>query len=76
MSADVPEKGLQFRTLARADGTLELSLAEVDVPEPGPGEALVKELQDLGCGDAEMNEWGDVFATAPENATPMSTRVM
>ena len=28
---------------------------------------LVEELQALGCADAEMNEWGYVFATIPEN---------
>ena len=28
---------------------------------------LVEELKTLGCDDAEMNEWGYVFATVPEN---------
>jgi len=28
---------------------------------------LVEELQALGCSDATMNEWGQVFATVPEN---------
>ncbi|MEJ2189338.1 MAG: tripeptide aminopeptidase PepT, partial [Acidobacteriota bacterium] len=28
---------------------------------------LVEELHALGCADAEMNEWGYVFATVPEN---------
>ena len=28
---------------------------------------LAEELKELGCGDAEMNEWGYVFATVPGN---------
>jgi len=28
---------------------------------------LVEELKELGCDDAEMNEWGYVFATIPGN---------
>ena len=28
---------------------------------------LAEELKELGCEDAEMNEWGYVFATVPEN---------
>ena len=28
---------------------------------------LVEELKQLGCDDAEMNEWGYVFATVPSN---------
>ncbi|WP_116363933.1 zinc-binding dehydrogenase [Parahaliea mediterranea] len=34
--------GLQLRSLVSDDGTLELSLQEVSVPEPGPGEVVVK----------------------------------
>jgi len=33
---------LQLRSLVTAEGTLELSLAEVPVPTPGPGEILVR----------------------------------
>jgi tripeptide aminopeptidase len=28
---------------------------------------LAEELKELGCGDAEMNEWGNVVATVPGN---------
>ena len=28
---------------------------------------LAEELRVLGCDDAEMDEWGHVFATVPEN---------
>ena len=30
---------------------------------------LTEELKELGCTDAEMNEWGYVFATVPGNLT-------
>jgi NADPH:quinone reductase-like Zn-dependent oxidoreductase len=36
------ESGLQLRSLAKADGQLELSLARVAVPEPGPEEIVVQ----------------------------------
>jgi NADPH:quinone reductase-like Zn-dependent oxidoreductase len=34
--------GLQLRSLISKDGALELSLAKVDVPEPGPDQVVVK----------------------------------
>ncbi len=40
--SDIPAKALQYRTLANADGTLTMSLEEVDVPEPGPDEVLIR----------------------------------
>ena len=36
------DHGLELRTLVRQDGLLELSLAEVPVPEPGPDEIVVR----------------------------------
>jgi NADPH:quinone reductase len=36
------DHGLELRSLVRADGTLELSLAEVPIPEPGPDDVLVR----------------------------------
>jgi NADPH2:quinone reductase len=42
MDNDRQEDGLQLRTLVTADGTLELSLARVATPAPGPGEALIR----------------------------------
>ncbi|MEH6587110.1 MAG: zinc-binding dehydrogenase [Halioglobus sp.] len=35
-------KGLQLRSLIKDDNTLELSLVEVDTPDPGPDEILVR----------------------------------
>jgi len=38
----MPTSSLQLRTLIKDDNTLELSFAEVEVPEPGPNEVLVR----------------------------------
>ncbi len=42
MPAEIPATGLQLRSLVRADQTLELFLDTVEVPEPGPGEVVVR----------------------------------
>ena len=42
MSADNQTMGLQLRSLIKASGELELSLAEVAFPDPGPDEVLVR----------------------------------
>jgi NADPH2:quinone reductase len=42
MSTALPATALQLRSLVRRSGELELSLAEVPVPEPGPEEVLVR----------------------------------
>ncbi|WP_020200741.1 MULTISPECIES: zinc-binding dehydrogenase [Cupriavidus] len=42
MPADIPRTALQLRSLIKASGELELSLASVDVPAPGPDEVLVR----------------------------------
>jgi NADPH2:quinone reductase len=42
MPPEIPATGLQMRSTIRSDATLELSLAEVPVPEPGEGEVLVR----------------------------------
>ena len=38
----VPKTGLQLRSLVKASGELELSIAEVAVPEPGPDDVVVR----------------------------------
>ena len=35
-------QGLQLRSLVTPDNKLELSLAEIDIPEPGPNEVIVR----------------------------------
>ncbi len=59
----IPEQMRQIRTLVKADGTLELSLATVPVPQPGKDEVLVRieatpiNPSDLGLlfGGADMS---------------------
>lgn len=63
MSNTVPKTALQLRSLAKASGELELSLAEVLVPEPGPDDVLIRveatpiNPSDLGLlvGGADMS---------------------
>ena len=40
--ADLPKTGLQVRTLIKSEGELELSLAEVEIKEPGPDQVIVR----------------------------------
>ena len=42
MPTDIPTTGLQLQSTIKSDASLELSLAEVAVTEPGEGEVLVK----------------------------------
>ncbi|WP_419254615.1 zinc-binding dehydrogenase [Caulobacter sp. ErkDOM-YI] len=42
MSQPIPTVGLQLRSLLKASGELELSLAQVEVPAPGPDEVVVR----------------------------------
>jgi NADPH2:quinone reductase len=42
MAAEIPATALQLRSLVKADQTVELFLDTVEVPEPGPGEVLVR----------------------------------
>lgn len=42
MTVHVPDTSLQLRSLIKASGELELSLARIPTPEPGPDEVLVR----------------------------------
>jgi len=42
MSAEIPVTALQLRSLVKADQTVELFLEAVEVPEPGPGQVIVR----------------------------------
>ena len=42
MLTEIPVAALQLRSLVRADQTVELFLETVEVPEPGPGEVVVR----------------------------------
>ncbi|MDP3161608.1 MAG: NADH oxidase, partial [Reyranella sp.] len=86
MSDATKTSGLQLRSLISKDGALELSLAKVDVPEPGPDQVVVKveatpiNPSDLGLllGPADMASFkasgsGDgikVTAKVPAAALP------
>jgi hypothetical protein len=79
-------KGLQLRSLIKKSGELELSLAEVPIPEPGPDQVVVKveatpiNPSDLGLllGPADMNTARasgsgaavKITAKVPEQALP------
>jgi NADPH:quinone reductase len=42
MPAEIPATALQLRSLVTADQTVELFLDELEVPEPGPGDVVVR----------------------------------
>lgn len=42
MSAQIPAMALQLQSLVKPDQTVQLSLQAVEVPEPGPGEVIVR----------------------------------
>ncbi len=42
MTEALPATGLQLRSLVKSSGALELSLADVPLPEPGPDEVLIR----------------------------------
>ena len=60
----IPAKALQLRSLVTADGRLELSLAEVDVPQPGPEEVLVR----VEASPINPSDQGLLFAMADLSA--------
>jgi NADPH2:quinone reductase len=86
MTANAPATALQLQSLVTADGTLELSLATVDVPQPEPDEVVVRveaapiNPSDLGLlfGTADMStatasgspDRPVVTATIPEKLRP------
>ena len=42
MSNDIPDRSLQLRTIVTESGTVELSLAKVEVPAPRPSQVLIR----------------------------------
>jgi NADPH:quinone reductase-like Zn-dependent oxidoreductase len=80
-----PRTGLQLRSLIKGSGELELSLATVDVPDPGPDEILVRveaspiNPSDLGLllGPADLSTakaaGGTVSAAVPPRFLPAMT---
>ena len=64
-------KGLQLRSTIKKDETLELSLVEVEVPEPGPNDVLVKiEAAPLNPSDLALLFGPADMTTARVSGTP------
>ncbi|PZN94266.1 MAG: NADH oxidase [Alphaproteobacteria bacterium] len=62
---------LQLRTLVKSTGTLELSLAEVETPAPGPGEILVRiEATPINPSDIGLLFGAADMSTAVASGTP------
>jgi NADPH:quinone reductase len=59
---------LQLRSLVRSSGQLELSLAEVPIPHPGPGEALVR----IEASPLNPSDQGLLFGAADMSAAVAS----
>ncbi len=63
-------QGLQLRSLVTPDNKLELSLAEVDIPEPGPNEVIVRvEATPLNPSDLALLLGPAVISTARADGT-------
>ena len=63
--------GQQLRSLVTADGILELSLATVEVPAPGPDEVLIRvEAAPLNPSDLGLLLAGADLSTAGASGTP------
>src|SRR6187402_1911347 len=59
-SNTVPRSALQLRSLVKKSGELEVSLAEVPVPEPGPNEVLVR----IEASPVNPSDLGLLFSAA------------
>lgn len=63
--------GLQLRSLVKEDNTLEISLQEVDVPQPGPDEVLVRiEATPINPSDLGLLVGPADMTTARASGTP------
>jgi NADPH2:quinone reductase len=56
----IPSTGLQLRSLVKKEGTLELSLVTVDVPEPKPEEVIVR----IDASPINPSDQGLLFGSA------------
>jgi NADPH:quinone reductase-like Zn-dependent oxidoreductase len=80
MNAANPDTGLQLRSLVKASGELELSLARVPRPEPGPDEVVVRieaspiNPSDLGLllGPADL---GGAVASGTADAPVLTAKI-
>jgi NADPH:quinone reductase-like Zn-dependent oxidoreductase len=71
VSSDIPATSLQLRSLIKTSGELELSLAEIDTPQPGPDEVLVRiEASPINPSDLGLLLGAADMATAELSGTP------
>jgi NADPH:quinone reductase len=79
MSTQLPERGLELRSLVTSNGTLELSLLDVPVPSPGPHEVLVRveaspiNPSDLGVLIAGADMSAAIVTGSPEHPVVTAT---
>jgi NADPH2:quinone reductase len=65
-----PKTGLQIRSLVTAEGKLELSLAEVAVPQPGPDDVVIQvEATPINPSDLGLLVGGADLSTAKASGT-------
>jgi len=60
MTIDIPKSALQIRSVLKASGELELSLAEAPVPQPKPHEVLIR----VEAAPINPSDLGQLFAAA------------
>ncbi|WP_291014783.1 zinc-binding dehydrogenase [Hydrogenophaga sp.] len=71
MTTYIPRTSLQLRSLIRASGELEVSLQEVQVPEPAPGEVVVRiEATPINPSDLGLLFGAADISTAKVTGTP------
>jgi NADPH:quinone reductase len=71
MTADLPDRALELRSLVTSHGTLELSLHEVPVPSPAGNEVLVRvEASPINPSDLGVLIAGADMSTATIAGTP------
>jgi NADPH:quinone reductase len=79
MTADLPDRALELRSLVTSQGTLELSLHDVPVPSPAANEVLVRveaspiNPSDLGVLIAGADMSAATVAGTPERPTVTAT---
>ncbi len=70
MAEQIPATGLQLRSLISKDGWLELSLADVALPEPGPDDVLVRiEAAPINPSDLGLLTGPADLSTATQSGT-------
>ena len=71
MTADLPDKALELRSLVTSQGTLELALHDVPVPSPAANEVLVRvEASSINPSDLGVLIPGADMSTAVVSGTP------